>query len=116
MLTAGDVVQVDLGVPAGHEVGFPHPAVIITAQRVLDHEPTVVHVVPLTSTMRGYESEVPIDPDDANGLDRRSAAQCQHLRSVSRGRIAGRRGAVGAADLAAVRDTVAALLDLPGRD
>lgn len=113
MLTSGDVVLVDLGVPAGHEAGFPRPAVIITAQRVLAHEPSVVQVVPLTSTVRGYESEVPIEPDDANGLDGRSAAQCQHLRSVSRSRITERRGTVGAAALAAVRGTVATLLDLP---
>lgn len=113
MLTAGDVVLVDLGVPAGHEAGFPRPAVVITAQRVLDHEPTVVQVVPLTSTLRGYEAEVRIDPDDDNGLRRTSAVQCQHLRSVSPGRIAGREGSLGAADLAAVRETVAALLDLP---
>lgn len=112
MLTSGDIVLVDLGVPTGHEAAFPRPAVVITAQRVLDHNPTVVQVVPLTSTLRGYEAEVPIDPDVVNGLERLSAAQCQHLRSVSRGRIAGRQGTVGAADLAAVRDTVAALLDL----
>lgn len=113
MLTSGDVVLVDLGVPAGHDAGFPCPAVVVTAQRVLDHEPTVVQVVPLTSTLRGYEAEVSIDPDDANGLVCPSAAQCQHLRSVSRGRIVGRQGGVGAAALAAVRDTVAARLDLP---
>lgn len=113
MLTSGDVVLVDLGVPSGHEAGFPRPAVVITAQRVLDHDPTVVQVVPLTSTLRGYDAEVPIAPDDANGLERPSAAQCQHVRSASRGRIAHRQGTIGAAHLAAVRDTVAALLDLP---
>ncbi len=113
MLTSGDVVLVDLGVPAGHEAGFPRPAVVVTAQRVLDHDPTVVQVVPLTSTLRGYEAEVPIDPDDTNGLERRSSAQCQHLRSVSRARIASRQGTIGPADLAALRDTVATLLDLP---
>lgn len=113
MLTPGDVVLLDLGVPAGHEAGFPRPAVVITAQRVLDHNPTVVQVVPLTTTVRGYEAEVPIDPDDENGLGQPSAAQCQHLRSVSSGRITERIGKIGPVDLAAVRDTVAALLDLP---
>ena len=111
--TSGDIVLVDLGVPTGHEAGFPRPVVVITAQRVLDHQPAVVQVVPLTSTLRGYESEVVIDPDDSNGLELPSGAQCQHLRSVSRDRIRETRGNVGAAALAAVRDTVAALLDLP---
>ena len=53
MLTSGDVVDLDLGTPAGREAGFRHPAVVVTAQRVLDAEPSVVQVVPLTTTVRG---------------------------------------------------------------
>lgn len=114
MLSSGDVVPVDLGVPHGHEAGFPRPAVVVTAQRVLDHDPTVVQVVPLTSTLRGYESEVPVGAGESSGLSQRSSAQCQHLRAVARSRIGDTLGNVGTAQLAAVRDTIAALLDLPG--
>ena len=57
MLTSGDVVELDLGSPAGREAGFRHPAIVVTAQRVLDAEPSVVQVVPLTSTLRGFSSE-----------------------------------------------------------
>ena len=39
-----------------------------------------MHVVPLTSTLREFHSEITIEPDDHNGLTARSAAQCQHLR------------------------------------
>ncbi|HEY1135540.1 MAG TPA: type II toxin-antitoxin system PemK/MazF family toxin [Nocardioides sp.] len=113
MLTSGDVVLVDLGVPVGREAGFPRLVVVLTAQRVLDHGPSVVQAVPLTTTLRGWESEVVIEPDDLNGLDRRSAAQCQHLRAVATARLGARRGSIGAARLAAVRDTVGLLLDLP---
>ena len=35
MLSSGDVVALDLGVPEGHEAGFAHPAVIVTAQLLL---------------------------------------------------------------------------------
>ena len=97
MLTSGDVVDLDLGVPAGREAGFGHPAVVVTAQRILDADPTVVQVVPLTSTLRGFASEVEIDADTANGLERSSAAQCQHIRGVATGRIERTRGNVGAA-------------------
>jgi mRNA interferase MazF len=114
MPTSGDVLDLDLGVPEGREAGFVHPAVLVTAQRVLDAMPSVVHVVPLTSTIRRFDSEIVIDHDTANGLQEISAAQCQHLRAVSLGRISSIRGNVGPAVLAQLRETIAVLLDLPG--
>ncbi len=114
MPTSGDVVDLDLGVPEGREAGFLHPAVLVTAQRVLDATPSVVHIVPLTSTIRRFGSEIVIDPDPANALQEASAAQCQHLRAVSPSRIAATRGNVGPAVVAQLRETIAVLLDLPG--
>lgn len=112
MPTSGDVVDLDLGVPEGREAGFRHPAVVVTAQRILDAHPSVVHVVPLTTTIRHFHSEIVIEPDDANGLVGRSSAQCQHIRAVSPGRIGSIRGNVGAALLLQLRETVAVMLDL----
>ena len=70
--------------------------ILVTAQRILDADPTVVHVVPLTTTIRRFHSEIVIEPDDVNGLDELSAAQCQHVRAISPRRILGVRGNVGA--------------------
>jgi len=36
MPTSGDVVDLDLGTPEGREAGDLHPAVVPTAQRILD--------------------------------------------------------------------------------
>jgi mRNA interferase MazF len=113
MPSSGDVVDLDLGTPEGREAGYRHPAVLVTAQRILDAEPSVVHVVPLTTTIRPFHSEIVIEPDPANGLDAPSAAQCQHLRAVSLARIRSTRGNVGAATLAQIRETIAVILDLP---
>lgn len=113
MPSSGDVVDLDLGVPKGRQAGFRHPAVIVTAQRILDASPSVLHVVPLTSAIRRFHSEIVLVPDAANGLDVESAAQCQHLRSVSTRRICEVRGNVGGAALAQIRETIAVLLDLP---
>ena len=70
MLTSGDVVDLELGVPEGREAGFRHPAVLVTAQRILEASPRVVHVIPLTSTIRPFHAEVVIDPDvtDSDGI------------------------------------------------
>ena len=112
MLTSGDVVALDLGVPEGSEAGLRRPAVVVTAGRVLRHGPRVVQVVPLTTTVRGYESEVTIEPDPENGLTATSAAQCQHIRAVATTRVEESVGNVGPLALSQIRDTLAVLLDL----
>jgi mRNA interferase MazF len=109
---AGDVVAVDLGLSEGSEAGFAHPAVVVTAERILASGPSVVQIVPLTSTVRGFGSEVILEPDATNGLSRTSAAQCQHIRAVSPTRIVDIRGNVGPLALRQVRETIAVLLDL----
>ena len=114
MPTSGDVVRFDLGTPEGREAGYEHPAVVVTAQRILDASPSVVHVVPLTTTLREFGSEVQIDGDAANGLAWRSSAQCQHIRTVAAARISECTGNVGPIVLRQIRETLAVILDLPG--
>jgi mRNA interferase MazF len=112
MPSSGDIVNLDLGVPEGREAGFRHPAVVVTAQRILKVNPSVIHVVPLTSTIRGFHSEITIEPDATHGLSLTSAAQCQHLRAISPGRITAANGNVGPAVLVQIREIIAVLLDL----
>ena len=97
MLTQGDVVELDLGAPAGSEAGLRRPAVI--------------QVVPLTTTLRESGTEITLEPDQHNGLRAPSAAQCQHIRSVAIARVTARVGNVGPMALHQLRSTLAALLD-----
>lgn len=113
MLTSGDVVELDLGLPEGREAGFRHLAVVVTAQRILDAQPTVIQLVPLTSTIRRFTSEITIEPDVGNGLSDRSAAQGQHIRAVSTRRVEQPRGNVGPAIVTQIRDTIGLILDIP---
>lgn len=112
MLNSGDIVEVDLGTPVGSEAGLRRPAIVVTADGVLRGEPNVVQVVPLTRTIRPSGAEVYIEPDHDNRLSAPSAAQCQHVRSVSVARLATTRGAVGPVALAEVREVLGLLLDL----
>lgn len=112
MLTPGDVVDLDLGMPSGSEAGLRRPAVVVTAARVLRGGPNVVQVVPLTRTIRHSAAEVVVDPDELNRLVERSSAQCQHVRSVATSRIHERTGNIGPVILSEVRETLALLLDL----
>jgi mRNA interferase MazF len=112
-LNSGDVAYVELGPPTEREAGYRHPTVIVTAQAILDASPTVVHVVPLTSTLRRYSTEIEIEPEPGNGLDLVSAAQCQHVRSVSPARLSDPVGNVGPVPLAQIREMLAVIFDLP---
>ena len=114
MLTSGDIVTIDLGAPTGHEAGFRHSAVLVTAQQVIDGGASVVQVVPLSSQLRGFASEVEVNPDPSNGLDRVWAAQCQHVRAVATARIEDTLGNVGAALLTQIREVLGLILDVPG--
>ncbi|GAB3699022.1 type II toxin-antitoxin system PemK/MazF family toxin [Mariniluteicoccus flavus] len=112
MLTPGDVVEIDVGVPLGSEAGLRRPGVVVTAGRILAGRPNVVQVVPLTRTLRHRTVEVVLDPDEENGLVSPSSAQCQHVRSVAMARIRNRSGNVGPVVLAEIRETLALLLDV----
>lgn len=112
MLTPGDVVELDLGAPAGSEAGLQRPAVVVTAARILQGDPNVVQVVPLTRAIRDRGSEIVVEPDRANGLAAVSSAQCQHVRSVAVTRITAKMGNVGHVVLGELRETLAILLDV----
>lgn len=112
MLTSGEITEVDLGTPVGSEAGLRRPAVVVTAYGVLRGQPNVVQVVPLTRTIRANGAEVLIEPDGENHLGAPSAAQCQHVRSVSIARLGAPRGTVGPVLLAEIREVLGLLLDL----
>ena len=112
MLTSGDVVGLDLGTPQGPEAGFSRPAVVATAQTILDGSPTIVHVVPLTSVVRRFKTEIIVAANAGSGLDAPSAVQCQHIRSVSADRIDRVRGNVGPVVLGQIREIIGQILDL----
>jgi mRNA interferase MazF len=113
MLTSGDIVDVGLGIPSGKDAGIRHPAVIVTAQPILENMPSVVQVVPLTSIVRRFRSEALFESDSESGLSDGSSAQCQHVRSVSTSRIHAILGSVGVVTLAEIREVVGTLLDIP---
>jgi len=69
-------------------------------------------VVPLTSTLRSFVSEVRLTADAQNGLDADTSAQCQHIRSVSTERVESVKGNVGSAALSEIRQVLGLILDI----
>jgi mRNA interferase MazF len=60
------------------------PALILTRQSKL-HLLTWVTVAPITSTIRGLTSEVPVGP--RNGLDHDSVVSCDNITTVRRAAV-----------------------------
>ena len=71
----------------------PRPALILTRRSKL-HLLTWLTIAPITSTIRGITSEVPVGP--RNGLDRESVISCDNITTVR---------------MSAVGDTVGLLFD-----
>ncbi len=66
----------------------------------------------MTSTLREFGSEIEVTPDERNGLEEPSSAQCQHIRSVSVSRVETVRGNVGSVTLSQIRESLSLILDL----
>lgn len=60
------------------------PVVILTRDSVLRYLGEVT-VAPVTTTVRGIPSEVPLGPED--GMPQECAVNCDHLQTVAKGKI-----------------------------
>lgn len=111
-MKAGDVVWADFGTPIGSEPGFRRPAVVITADEVLQRRPRTIHVVPLTTnTTRAMPTEVPIANTDLATASSAQAHLCTVI-SVQRLTETAPTARIGPVNLTKIRETVAELLDL----
>ncbi len=89
-----DVWLAELDPAVGHEQAGRRPVVVVSVDQLNEAQPPdLAIVVPLTSTDRGQRLHVPIEPPEG-GLDRRSFALVEMVRSVSHRRLIERRGAV----------------------
>ncbi len=104
-MRAGDIVQVDFGIPARGEPGFIRPAIIVTSNDVLEFRQHAVLVVPCTTTKRAWLTEV--------GIDGFGAAQAHLPSTISVDRIVEEAGVnVGAVALQQIRELIADLMGL----
>ena len=112
-MNAGDIVEVDFGLPVGSEAGFRRPGVVVTADAFLRLRPTTVLVVPLTSTRRTFPSHVEIETDETNRLRVTNSAPVEQLRAIAVERCGPATGNVGQAALLQILDVVAMITGMP---
>ena len=96
----------------GSEIQKSRPCVVVSADGI--GRLPVRLVVPLTGWKPAYEGYpwcVQVDPDDANGLTKVSAADTFQMRAVSTLRMSARLGRLPAQTIAAVAKAVAVCVD-----
>lgn len=111
MIWRGEVYDVDLGQPIGHEPGFVRPAVVVSVDILNNGAGGLVVVVPVTSSAYGLRSHIEIEPG-TSGLDHTSYARCDQLRVISTNRLASRLGLIGPDELRSIDQALRFVLDL----
>jgi mRNA interferase MazF len=111
LIWRGEIYDVDLGVPLGHEPAHLRPGVIVSADLINNGPGALVGVVPITSTRYGLRSHVELEPGDT-GLDHESFARCDQIRMLSTKRLLSLRGRISPEPMQAIDGALRFVLDL----
>lgn len=104
-LRRGDVHLVTLDPVVGSETGKTRPAVVVQNELANRSSPTVT-VIPITSsTHRTFPFQVLI-PAGEGGMELKSKALCEQIRTVSRQRLGQRLGSLGKERLREIRQAL----------
>jgi mRNA interferase MazF len=103
LVDRGDIFDADLP-----DLGV-RPVLIVTRQVAIPVL-SAVTVAPITSTIRGIASEVPLNSE--HGLEHSSAASCDNLLTIAKELLVRRRGALSFEDVARLDDALRFALQL----
>ncbi len=82
----GEIWDVYLDPVKGSEQGRRRPAVILSGDLVNANLKTLI-VCPLTSKLKNYHGNLILEPNQINGLSKRSEVMTIHIRSISKERL-----------------------------
>lgn len=111
MIWRGEVYDVDLGQPVGHEPDFTRPALVVSVDILNNGPGGLVVVVPITSRAYGLRSHIELEAG-STGLDHTSYARCDQLRVISIRRLASPRGTIVPDSLRSIDRALRFVLDL----
>jgi mRNA interferase MazF len=94
MASVDDLWLTDFGDPHPGEPAALRPALILGPPESFGPSLPFVIVAPLTTARRGLSLHVEVETSSDTGLDTTSYVQCELIRSVNRGRLIHRLGAV----------------------
>lgn len=95
----------------GSEQAGRRPVLIVSSDEALDVFDSVLTTIPLTTSDRGWASHILL-AGVSTGLQQRSWAMCEQVRTISTRRIAGRVGEADSTAMAEVSRVLRYLLNL----
>ena len=84
--------------------------VVVSRQAFIDARSSTVVCAPVTSTVLGFSTEVPVGPSE--GLKHASALQCDRLVSIEKQKLTSFVGSLSAAKLDSLRNALREALDV----
>ena len=111
LIWRGDIYDVNLGQPIGHEPGFTRPAVVVSVDIINNGPGELVSVVPISSKFYGLRSHVELEPG-TSGLDHVSYARCDQIRTISTRRLSIRLGEATQDEVHKISQALRFILDL----
>jgi mRNA interferase MazF len=109
-LAPGIIVWAALEPVRGREQGGHRPVLVVASAGYLDAVTTLVIVLPITTTDRGWPNHIRVD--GPSGLDRPSWIMTEQPRTLSRDRLTRVAGEVSTDCLVSVRSWLGDFLDL----
>ena len=97
-----DIWYADLSPVEGREQKGFRPIVIISGD-LLNKYLQVVLACQLTTSIKGYKGNVILEPDNQNGLSKRSEVMIFHIRSISKNRLSKKVGNITSKQLAQIK-------------
>ena len=112
-MKAGDIYWVNLDPTTGDEIRKKRPVVVLNE----GHEKhlRLAIVVPVTGWASNWAKNpffVFLQPDDINGLRKKSAIDCFQLRAISHDRFMERIGAISENEISLIKKAIALILDM----
>ena len=101
----GEIWNLYLDPVSGREQGGRRPAVIISGN-LLNQYLEVVIVCPLTTSIKNYKGNLILEPDQNNGLTKKSEVLTFHVRSVSKNRLSDKLGTIPKKDVDFIKATL----------
>lgn len=101
----GEIWDLYLDPVSGKEQGGRRPAVIISGN-LLNTYLEVVIVCPLTTSIKNYKGNLILEPNELNGLVKKSEVLTFHVRSVSKDRLKNRLGEIAISDVEFIKSTL----------
>jgi mRNA interferase MazF len=107
----GEVWLADLDPTRGHEQAGRRPVLVISEDLFNSGPADLVIVLPITSTLRLIPSHLRLTPPEG-GIKIESAVLCEAVRSISKGRLVRRWGAVSHGKMERIEDVLRILMRL----